>query len=544
MKKLLIILFALIISVPVILPFFHSGYFPTHDGEWAVVRLGDMFRTLRDFQIPARYSGNLNFGYGYPLFNFAYPFPYYLGLFVYFLGFGFVGSIKFIFAASVFFSAFFMFLASRSLWKSNLAGVASAVLYIYFPYRMVDLYVRGSIGESLSFVLFPLLIYLSTKLITKPSILFMTSLALSTAFLVMTHNIMTVLFLPFFLIFTLSKAILENKRTIKPFILSILLGLGLSAFFWIPAIVEKSNVLLFQIPIADRNLYFINFNQLIYSGWGYGTPTDLNGFSYQMGFVQLGVFAILILLLLFFAIKRKYFKLNSVKIASVLTTISLFFAFLLFQQSSFLWKNVPLLSEINYPWINLGILGFIISLLAGFLSKKAIGKYLVILFTIIAIFTVLPYAKPQYFVDRGDNFYLTNEATTTSSNELMPLWVRKIPIKRSISKIEIIRGIAGIANVTFNSKSITFSVDAKSDSLARVNTIYYPGWKATIDSAIASISYANEMGVMDIHAPLGKHVVKLSFGETNLRLSSDIISAISFLMVIYLILRRKSYGFS
>ena len=79
---LLLIVFSLIFSIPLLLPYFHSGFFPTHDGEWSVVRLTDMYRELKDLQFPARYSGNLNFGYGYPLFEFAYPLPYYLGFFI------------------------------------------------------------------------------------------------------------------------------------------------------------------------------------------------------------------------------------------------------------------------------------------------------------------------------------------------------------------------------------------------------------------------------------------------------------------------------
>src|SRR3989344_5590527 len=99
MKKIILpFIFSFLISIPILLPYFHAGYFPTHDGQWAVVRLADMYRTVKDLQIPARYSGYLNAGYGYPLFNFAYPFPYYVGLIPLSLGFGFVGSIKILFA--------------------------------------------------------------------------------------------------------------------------------------------------------------------------------------------------------------------------------------------------------------------------------------------------------------------------------------------------------------------------------------------------------------------------------------------------------------
>src|SRR3989344_346463 len=151
-NKLFLPIILFLVTIPVLLPYAKSGYFTTHDGEWAVVRLADMYRTVRDLQIPARYSGYLNAGYGYPLFNFAYPIPYYVGLIPLILNAGFVGSIKLLFALSVPLSAFCMFLLSRKLWKNEWAGLVSAIVYVYAPYRMVDLFVRGSIGESLSFI--------------------------------------------------------------------------------------------------------------------------------------------------------------------------------------------------------------------------------------------------------------------------------------------------------------------------------------------------------------------------------------------------------
>jgi len=546
MKKILVaLLFSFCISIPVILPFFHTGYFPTHDGEWAVIRLADMFRSLRDFQIPVRYSSELNFGYGYPLFNFAYPLPYYLGVLIHFLGFGFVNTIKVLFAGSVIFSALFMFLASKLLWKNTWAGIISAILYIYFPYRMVDLYVRGSIGESLSFILFPLLFFLAIKLINKSSFLLIGGIAVFVASLIMTHNIMTVLFMPLYIIFALVQAILKNKKAIKGFLLSIILGFGLSAFFWVPALFEKSNILLSQIPIADRSLYFVKLEQFIFPSWGYGVPIDSNGFSYQLGLVHLAIFIIVALSLLFIVIKsKKYFKEYSVKIACMLTICTAFFIFLLFKPSEFLWRNIPLLSEINYPWIALGILGFLISILAGFLSKQDLGKYVVVFFGVVTISIVLPYAKPQRYINNPDSYYLTNDATTTSSNELMPLWVKKMPLQRASSKVEIIKGDVNMQNVSFNSKQINFYVNALSQSRVRINRIYYPGWKIYVDGVSVPISYSNERGVMDVFVSFGGHAVHAKFGETPLRLISDIISLSSFIILLFFIIKRNKYAIS
>jgi len=546
MKKiLLVLLFSICISVPVILPFFHPGYFPTHDGEWAVIRLTDMFRTLRDFQIPARYSGNLNFGYGYPLFNFTYPFPYYLGTLLHFFGFSFVNAIKVIFAGSVVLSAFFMFLASKLLWKNVWAGIISSIFYIYFPYRIVDLYVRGSIGESLSFALFSLLFYLAVFLIKKPSSQLVSCIAISIGILISTHNIMTVLFMPLFVVFVLIQSIFENKKAIKPFLVSLILGFGLSAFFWIPAISEKGNILLSQIPIADRNLYFVDFKQLLFSGWGYGTPTDKNPFTYQIGIAHIATLIVGTLSFLFFAIRdKKYFREYYARSLSMLIIFIGFYVFLLFKQSGFLWTNLPLLSEINYPWIVLGILGFLISLLAGFFSKNVFGRYLMLIFGIITIFIVLPNAKPEKYINYPDSYYLTNDATTTSSDELMPLWVKKSPTRRVDEKAEVISGKGIISEVFSNSKQLDFLVNASTRVDVRINTIYYPGWKIYLDGENVKINYTDDLGVMIIPISSGYHVVGARFGETPLRLVSDILSIVSMGVVVLLIVKRKWYEIS
>ncbi|OGH14270.1 MAG: hypothetical protein A2687_01435 [Candidatus Levybacteria bacterium RIFCSPHIGHO2_01_FULL_38_26] len=568
-KNLGIALFVLLVTIPVIVPFFHSGYFPTHDGEWAVVRLADMFRSLRDFQIPVRYSGALNFGYGYPLFNFAYPLPYYLGTLIHFLGIGFIDTIKILFAGSVALSALFMFLASRSLWKNSWAGVASSILYVYFPYRMVDLYVRGSIGESLSFALFPLLFYLAIKLIEKPSYFLVLGIAVSLAGLVMTHNIMTVLFLPVWIVFIASKIIFDKKKdAAKSIIISIFLGIGISAFFWIPAIFEKHLILLSQTPIADRSLYFVKLPQLLQGGGGYGVPTDPNGFGYQFGLPHLAILFIAIFILLL-AISRSRELAKFARITVLLIVVILFYILLLFKPSAFLWENLPLLSEINYPWTALGILGFLTSLLAGFLCMQKYTRYIVFLLALAAVALVLPYAKPQYFVNRGDDFYLTNEATTTSSDELMPLWVKEKPTERFAEKVEIVEGVGAVSNVYYNSKEITFDVLTEENMTVRVNTIYYPGWNAIIYAPAChpelarlaakrvsgsflrffgfqpqndnecggkelAIDYSNNKGVMDLQIPSGENKVELKFSETPLRIFADFITLTSFLVLLLL----------
>jgi uncharacterized membrane protein len=161
MKRFVPVIFLFILCALYALPYFRTGYFPTHDGEWAVVRLAEMNRELRDGQFPPRWSDYLNHGYGYPLFTFTYPLPYYLGAFLNQLGFGLVGAIKALFVLSIFLSGYFMFLFGRSL-IGTAGGLIAAALYVAAPFRLVDLYVRGSICFVSAHI------FLNTKPFEKP----------------------------------------------------------------------------------------------------------------------------------------------------------------------------------------------------------------------------------------------------------------------------------------------------------------------------------------------------------------------------------------
>lgn len=535
-----VLIFSIFISIPLIIPYFHSGFFPTHDGEWTVVRLADMFRELKDLQIPPRYSGNLNFGYGYPLFNFAYPFPYYLAIILKIIGFGYVSSIKAVFVLSIPISAFFMFLASRSLWKNDFAGIVSSVLYLYFPYRLVDLYVRGSIGESVAFAIFPIILLSLIKLVENPKSSGYKLLGgVMFASLILSHNIMAVLFSLSLLILFIGSFIIKKNEIIRPYLSVYILGMVLSAFFWIPALLEKKYVLLSQIPIADRSQYFVSIDELLFSKWGYGIPTDpVNGFSYQLGWP---FFAILVLvgIVLIYSFYKKLKLTDQLIFATTLFVGILVFSLLMFKPFAPVW-NLPLLSEINFPWTVLSQLGLLISLLAGFLVTYQITKYLSIGFAMLALILYVPFAKPSEYVDRGEGYYYTNDATTTSSNELMPLWVKTHPVSRPREKVEVINENGSVENVIFNSRKLSFSTDLNEDSVIRINTIYYPGWSVRVDGKLTDISFENEKGVIEIPVVKGKHIVIAKFNETKLRIVADFIT-VSGIIYVILILSKLTY---
>lgn len=524
------LVFCFIISLPLMLPYFKPGFFTSHDGEWTVVRLSEMYREIKDLQLPARYSGYLNFEYGYPLFNFTYPFPYYLGLVPVFLKFGFVNSIKILFLLSILLSSFFMFLFSSYLWKNRVAGAMSAVMYVYAPYRIIDLFVRGSLGEAIAFVIFPLILFFMKKIYDNPkAYISIISLGLSYSVLIMSHNVMTVLFSILVFVLTLFALFFGKFKFIISFVISLVISLCISAFFWIPAILEKNLILLSKVPIADRNMNFVNLKDLFISRWGYGVPVDENGFGYQIGLPHITVF--LLVLILIVSRKNKNKELGILFMIVVALCI-----FLMLPVSSFVWINTPLLSEINYPWIFLGILVLVISIMIGYFTQ--FGRALTFTGVILAtasIILFLPHAKPERYIDRGDDFYLTNQATTTSSKELMPLWVKELPEEKPKEKIETSGNVSALFH---NSKKINFEINLSEEEIVRVNTIYYPGWKFNIDRKPTEVGYDNKKGLMTLNIKAGRHFVAGVFSETPVRLTGNIISLLSaFCVILFLILK-------
>jgi uncharacterized membrane protein YfhO len=167
-----------------------------------------------------------------------------------------------------------------------------------------------------------------------------------------------------------------------------------------------------------------------------------------------------------------------------------------------------------------------------------LGK--IVILTSIAL--VLPYAKPEEYVNRGDDFYMTNDATTTSSSEYMPLWVKENPTNLPDHKV-VLSGVGSIDVHIQKSDAVNFIASVPTRTKATINTIYYPGWEAHINGQRAPITYNNRYGVMEVLLPEGRSTVELTFRETVLRTISNSISIVSVaivgILLLYTIIRKR-----
>lgn len=514
MKKLLILLFLL--SLISVWPFFKKGYFESHDGEWMVIRFSAFHQTLRSGQFPVRYTERLNDNYGYSVLNFLYPLPFYAAEIPKLIGFDFVTSIKVIFIITTIASVLGMFWALSQILSTK-AAFGGSILYLYAPYRFVDLYVRGSLGENFAFAILPLVLGCIFK-IAQGKQKFIPVLSISVAFLITAHNVIAFISLPIFLIQSFILIKQSRLKVIGAFILGILI----STFFWFPALYDLQYVRLSQIKVSEITDHLVPIRNLVVPSWGYGpTPSGQSGLSTQLGIVSLFVFASVVFLAFFKQIKDKIIYLYL-----AVFTIS---AFLMTNFSLLVWQKVPGLDVIQFPWRLLSLVVFSSSLLLAYLLNFADKKNILVLIIVVsAISSTFFYIKPVSFVIRTDSYYATNEDTTTVRDEYLPLWVKEKP-KRASTKIELL-GPGEI--ITKSEKTLNYQAKIKSgeDTSVQINTIYFPSFQVFIDNQKASFSYNNEKGLIDFQLPKGEHEVIIKYTRSPVHLASEIISLAALLI--------------
>lgn len=208
----MILLFIVITLIP-LLDLLHPGLLLTHDGQDHVARIANFYQNLIEGNIIPRWAGNLNWGYGTPILMFLYPLPSYIASLFHFIGFSLVDSTKFVFGVAYILSGLTMYLWINEFLGKRAAFV-SGMLYLFAPYRFVDLYVRGAIGEHVAFIFPPLICYFLLKLSKGYSYWYLVGGALSLGFLILSHNAISLMFLP--LVFLYSSFLLWQTKNESP----------------------------------------------------------------------------------------------------------------------------------------------------------------------------------------------------------------------------------------------------------------------------------------------------------------------------------------
>jgi len=517
----------------------HDGLPPTHDGEYHVIRFFQFDKMLHAGSIYPRWAPDLNNGYGVPLFNFVYPLPNYVASFLYLVGISFIDSFKLSLFIATVIGAVGMYFWSKTFWGEK-GGIVSSVFYSFAPYRFVDTYIRGSIGEVWALALFPCFLWAITEYFKTRTYRYFFLSVLFLSLVIFSHNILAVMFFCFAVVYALM-LFFYQKQPVTMLLKSLVIllsGLLVSSVFWLPALVEKQYVVGLQIYEIGKN--FPELYQLLIPSWGSGFSEGnlQNQMSYQLGVAN--IFVIFLSIVLLFKYKKK--KNREAYIIFVCLLVLFITIFLMLRYSLPLWNALPLLQYFQFPWRLLSLVIVISSFLAGwvaisFWKEKFMPYILVFLVVILGI----GYARPDHYLYRNDSYYTTRsnfiDGTNSPGNLFNTKWLSVVPKKMQE------RAAFSSGSVEIKKTSVidyTFTTRGEKNGVLHVYLAYFPGWIGSIDNK--QVALENEKGILAIKVPKGEHTIHVQFTDTIIRSIGKYMTIISFFLLVLPLLFNNKQG--
>lgn len=518
MKKVRIaFLMLIVLHLIYLIPLFRYPFYQSHDGESHVARFGAYVKAFQDHHVPPRWAGDLNYRYGSPVFNFYYPLSGYVGAAFYTLGFNLEDSYKIIAGVAFIFAFITMFLWTKELFD-HWTALLTSLLYSLAPYRFLNLYVRGDIAELLSMAIVPLVCLMIDRYCKTQKQRFLLIGGILYALTILSHHGLALLFSPVFLAYGIVRALQFHINPLRLTTLFVI-GLGLSSFFWIPALGEQRYT---HLALFVGNMYrdhFPTLSQLIYSPWGFGDMvTKAGGLSPQIG-------PILVVLALFSLTALKVKRKSTIPIVFWLT-IGMLSIVVSLQVSNPLWLNLPLLKNLQFPWRLVSVSTFASAILAGFTIQKLFAGTGKVTLLILVLSMSLSFVKIRAPIHHPDSYYFNYLGTTNFHRETSPKWSAGDPSEPPKAPALVASGRGTIAPVRRTTIQHNFTVEATTPLVVVDNTFYFPGWQVRIDGTKVPIEFQdiNYRGLITFAVPPGMHSIAVTFGESPIRLVSDVVS--------------------
>ncbi len=549
-SNILVLLLLLSLSIFAFKDTITVGYFPMHD-DLQMMRQLVMEKCFHDLQIPCRWSLDLGYGYGYPLFNYYPPLPYYFGEVFRAVGIAFTNTVKMLVILNFIVSGVFMYFLAKEFWGRK-GALISALFYVYAPYHAVDIYARGAMNEAWALAAFPAIFWAIYKVITLNKWFYVPLLALFIAFLMLSHNPMLMIFAPFATVWAILWLIgSKNWQSLWKLLVGGGWAIGLSAFFTLPVIFEQKFVHVETLVIGYFNYlaHFATLNQLFISRfWGYGDSRfgPIDDISFQVGHLH-WIFALLSIIVALILIRKRP------KISLMIITvfvITLFYTFMNHQKSSFIWERISQLQYLQFPWRFLTLSIFGTSFLAGsliYLFRWGVFKKATSLLVVLTIIATIFFYK-DYFKWRDhwpwvyDSYKFSGELwrlqITSGIFDYLPIWAPLPPPDPPKGDSEILDTKGFVKTLFKNSVRQEYLVEMEKEGIFQINTFYFPGWKYFVNGREITIDPKRDLdkvvGRPQIKLPKGEYKIVAKLENTPIRTLGNTLSLISWLVLISL----------
>jgi len=220
--------------------------------------------------------------------------------------------------------------------------------------------------------------------------------------------------------------------------------------------------------------------------------------------------------------------------------------------SLFIWKLIPFVDFLQFPWRFLNISGFFVSVTLGifvFLISSIIKeslKYLTVVFVALIILSTF-YTNTKLFTFQQQLFLDSNYFTSTEniknifskiSDEYLPSsFENKAPAREGglimveVGKVDVL----GFDDKRFNRLNI--EIDAKTNSSFFVNRTFFPSWKTYVNGE--KTNTFEKDGKVYFSLPKGEYSIDLILSETKIEIVANILSLIGIVTIVVVIISRR-----
>ena len=509
-----------------------------------------------------RYSSGLVYGYGAPLFNYFPPLSYYPATWLRLLGFDYAGSWLLSMALYTLAAAAGMYTLGRHWTGSRIGGWLAALAYVYAPYFLFDSVTRGTSPEVAALAALPVVLYGFTCLANYGRRRDFLLAALAFALFIPLHTLITLhgaVLLALYCLF-LSWRAADQRAALPRLMLAGAAALLLTAFYWLPALLEtdaiKLDLITDQLGAIEvlRNLRPLSESLAPPQR---ADPTQLNqAASISLGWAQIALALSGVALCL----KRRNRRFRALLLFSGALTLLLIF--MNTPASAALWETLPLIGYTQFPWRLLGLASLTLALMAG------IGAWLLLdsiaaptwrLGAIAGVTALLMLsALPWTFTAFHDSFEARNigdmQVFERESGQLaLSSYAEYLPLRADADHLDpqllIDRFASGapIARLTpsdtleikaqrWTGTSAELRLDSSRQQTLEFDWLYWAGWRAAIDGREIDVFPSSPAGLVALDLPGGQFDLRIALEATPVQTSGMALSALGLAAIVALLM--------
>lgn len=540
------LLVTVLLSLPALAPLLSPGYFASHDGQLHLYRLMGLDQAVRAGVLYPRWFPDFAFGYGHPILNFYGPLSYYVAEIAHALGMGLIGSMKLAYGAAMLAAGIAMYLFARRVFGGRRwPAIVAALGYVYAPYHLANLYVRGALAELMAMAWFPFILWSFTCLVADHRREHLVITAAGLAGLIMTHSLSLVIFGPLLVAYGILLWVSSQQiRSIEAVTGALILAFALSALYGLPAYTESHYVGLAEGRSSGYQQHLAPLNSFISSSFVYhyfphqGTVAEHPAGLLQLLAAGLGVLALADARAPLTPLARRVTGLTALLAAGSL--------FMTTTTSLPVWKAFePIVSFLQYPWRfqAMSALGGAFLAGAGVVWGERIGRArrtgigmialacLLIALLMVTSLAALPYQRLELSDEDITLERMWREERevgqigTTWTGEYLPIWVQeqRWAIGRSwldaggpnLEEANAPRAPEQVMIQHAGYATLDLAVSARQPSTLILHQFYYPGMVARLGHTRIPAHPYGTLGLVAFDLPAGEHTVSCVWEPTS-----------------------------